>query len=129
MPHYDYFCPKCQQRVSIFQTYQDYGVKPVVCPQCKHKKLKRLINRVRVLKSEDQRMEALSDPGWLDSVDENDPRAIGRAMRQMGAQAGEALPAEFDEVTRRLESGEAPESIEQDMPALAGDGGGDDLGE
>ena len=127
MPNYDYFCAGCQKRVSIFQSYQDYGVKPVRCPECRGRQLKRLINRVRVRKSDDQRLETLADPSALGGVDENDPRSLGRAMRKMGEQMGEELPAEFGEITRRLESGEDPEAIEKDMPELAGggeDGGG-----
>jgi putative FmdB family regulatory protein len=130
MPNYDYLCPKCQKRVSVFQRYQDYGVKPVACPECGTKKLKRLINRVRIAKSEDRRLDDLSDPSFLGDVDENDPRSLGRAMRKMGEQMGEEMPAEFSEVTRRLESGESPEAIEKDMPELAGgDSGGGDFDE
>jgi putative FmdB family regulatory protein len=120
MPYYDYFCSQCQKRVSVFQSYKDYGAKPVACPECKNKKLKRLINRVRVMKSEDRRMEDMSDPSFLGDVDENDPKSIARAMRKMGEQVGEDLPPEFGEITERLESGESPESIEKDMPELAG---------
>lgn len=125
MPTYDYFCAACQKRVSVYQAYRDYGVKPPACPECHGRKLKRLINRVRVLKSEDQRLDSLSDPSFLSGADENDPRSLGRAMRKMGEQIGEDVPPEFNEITRRLESGEAPEAIEKDMPELAGDG---DLG-
>ncbi len=130
MPYYDYFCAACQKRVSIFQSYKDYGVKPVVCPECRGRQLRRLVNRVRVLKSDEQRLDDLADPALLGGLDENDPRSLGRAMRKMGKEMGEELPPEFDEVTRRLESGESPEAIEKDMPELAGDGGpGGDLDE
>ncbi|MGQ0601946.1 MAG: FmdB family zinc ribbon protein, partial [Anaerolineales bacterium] len=70
MPNYDDFCPTCQKRVSIFQSYKDYGVKPVACPECSHKYLKRLISRVRVMQSEVRRMEDLSVPSFLGDVDE-----------------------------------------------------------
>lgn len=125
MPYYDYFCAACQKRVSIFQSYKEYGVKPVVCPECRGRRLRRLVNRVRVLKSDEQRLDDLADPALLGGLDENDPRSLGRAMRKMGKEMGEDLPAEFDEITRRLESGESPEAIEKDMPELAGDGGPD----
>lgn len=125
MPYYDYFCAACQKRVSIFQSYKDYGVKPAVCPECRGRQLRRLVNRVRVLKSDEQRLDDLADPALLGGLDENDPRSLGRAMRKMGKEMGEELPPEFDEVTRRLESGESPEAIEKDMPELAGDGGPD----
>ena len=120
MPYYDYFCADCQIRVAVFQSFRVFGVLHAQCPDCRGKKLKRLINRVRVLKSEDQRLDDLSDPAFMGDVDENDPRSLGRAMRKMGEQLGEDMPAEFSEVTRRLEAGESPEAIEKDMPELAG---------
>jgi hypothetical protein len=49
-------------------------------------------------------------------------------MRKMSAEMGEDLGPEFDEVVGRLESGEDPESIEQSMPELMGDGGDDAYG-
>jgi hypothetical protein len=43
---------------------------------------------------------------------------MARFMRKMGREMGEELPAEFDEVVDRLESGETPEEIEKSMPEL-----------
>jgi putative FmdB family regulatory protein len=126
MPYYDYRCPTCQKRVSLFQAYADYGVKPVACPICGNAALQRLIHKVRIVKSEDQRLEAISDPSFLGSVDENDPKSLARAMRRMGQEMGEDMPPEFSEITDRLESGESPEAIEKSMPDLAG--GGDPMG-
>ena len=58
---------------------------------------------------------------------EDDPKAMGRMMRKMGKEMGEELPAEFDEVVNRLESGQSPEEIESALPALGNDlGGGDE---
>ncbi len=70
------------------------------------------------------RMERL-----LESMDENDPRSIGRAMREMAAIAREPIEGEMEEVIRRLESGEDPDKIEEQMgDALGGgDDGGDEL--
>jgi putative FmdB family regulatory protein len=125
MPNYDYQCSTCHNRVSLHMTYAEYGVKKVICPVCGGKDLKRLINRVRVAKSEDQRLEAASDPSsFLGGVDENDPKSIARAMKKMGQEMGEDLPPEFNEITSRLESGESPDSIEKSMPELGGDAGG-----
>jgi putative FmdB family regulatory protein len=130
MPTYDYLCPACHNRVSLHMTYAEYGVKPAVCPLCGSKALKRLINRVRVAKSEEQRMEAASDPSFLSGVDENDPKSIARAMKKMGQEMGENLPPEFNEITNRLEAGESPDSIEKSMPELGGAaGGGSDDGD
>jgi putative FmdB family regulatory protein len=120
MPIYDYQCPACHNRVSLQMTYAEYGVKKTVCPICGSKDLKRLISRVRVAKTEDQRLAAASDPSFLSGVDENDPKSIARAMKKMGQEMGEDLPPEFNEITSRLESGESPDSIEKSMPELGG---------
>ena len=124
MPVYDYACQNCHNRVGIRQSYAEYGVKAVVCPLCGSPQLKRLINKVRIAKSEDRRLDDMSDPSFLGDVDENDPKSMARAMRKMGAEMGEDLPPEFSEITDRLEAGEDPESIEQSMPELGDAAGG-----
>ena len=125
MPTYEYRCQTCQNRFGIHLSYAEYGVKAVTCPACGSQHPKRLIGRVRVAKSEDQRLDDMSDPAFFGEVDENDPKSLARAMKKMGQELGEDLPPEFDEITGRLESGEDPESIEKSMPEL----GGEDMGE
>jgi putative FmdB family regulatory protein len=129
MPTYEYRCLDCRKRVSLYQRYEDYGRAPVACPHCGSARLERRIGRVRFARSEESRLDSLSDPsGWGD-VDENDPRSVARMMRRMGSEMGEDMPAEFDEVVDRLEGGESPEEIEKDIPDLGGggDGGLDDF--
>ena len=129
MPTYDYRCQDCRKRSAIWQSYADYGRLPVTCPHCGSTHLKRLLSRVRLLRSEDSRLDSLADPsGWGD-IDENNPRSMARAMRRMGDEMGEDLPQEFDDVVDRLEAGEDPEAIEKSMPDLGGSPGGesDDL--
>jgi putative FmdB family regulatory protein len=125
MPYYDYRCNQCGRRLRLFMSYKEYDTAVPVCTHCQSSNLKRLINRVRVVKSEDARMDALADDSALVGLDENDPRSLGRFMRKMSSEMGEDLGDEFDEVVNRLESGESPESIEESMPELAaGDMGG-----
>jgi len=127
MPVYEYRCQDCRRRASLYQTYAEYGSVPVNCPHCGGANLRRLISRVRFARSEDSRLESLSDPGEWDGVDESAPRSLGRMMRKMGHEMGEDMPPEFDEVVDRLEAGQDPEDIEQDLPDLgAGDGGFDE---
>jgi putative FmdB family regulatory protein len=125
MPLYDYACLDCKGRFDVFLTYAEYGTRPVTCPHCKSRNVRRRVGRVRVAKSDDSRMESLagdlSDPAALDGL-ENDPQALGRMMRKMGNELGEQVPPEFNEVVGRLEKGESPEEIEKDLPDLGGDG-------
>jgi putative FmdB family regulatory protein len=125
MPTYEYGCRDCRKRVAIYQTYEEYGKSEVVCPNCGGQNLKRLISRVRFARSEESRLEGLSDMDSWGDVDEEDPRAMARMMRRMGKELGEDLPPEFDEVVDRLEAGEDPDEIESSLPDMGGGGGMD----
>ena len=128
MPIYEYRCHDCRRRVSIWwRSFSEATEGKTVCPRCGSTNLARLISRVRVIRSEDSRMEDLSDPSFLSDFDENDPKSMARMMRRMADEAGEDMGPEFDEVVGRMESGESPEEIEKEMPDLA-DSGADSFG-
>ena len=71
-------------------------------------------------------MENLADPAMLEGL-EDDPRALGKMMRNMSQELGEDMGPEFDEVINRLESGQSPEEIEASMPDLGNGDSGPDL--
>ena len=123
MPNYDYRCQECGRRATIYQSYEEYDQVEVACPHCESRNLKRLINRVRIARSDESRFDSVADGDAFADLDENDPRSLARAMRSMSDELGEDMPDEFDEVVGRLEAGESPEEIEKSMPEL-----GDDLG-
>jgi putative FmdB family regulatory protein len=126
MPYYPYRCLNCKKRFDIFMSYSEYGTLPVSCPHCQSQNVQRRINRVRIARSEDSRLENMSDIDDFDGL-ENDPRALGRMMRKMGQEMGEEVGPEFDEVIGRLEAGQSPEEIESALPDLGG--GESDLGD
>lgn len=128
MPIYEYRCRDCRRRVSRFyRSFSDIEAEPN-CPHCGGTQLTRLISRVAVVRSEESRLDDLSDPSMLGDLDEDDPKSIARWMRKMSSEVGEDLPQEFDEVVDRLESGQSPEEIEESMPELGESlGGMDDL--
>ena len=119
MPTYEYRCLNCKRRFALFFSFADYGKKPVACPHCASQQVERRIGRIRVARSEESRLENMADPSSLSGL-EDDPRSLGRMMREMGKEAGEEMGPEFDEVIHRLESGQSPEQIEKDMPDLGG---------
>ncbi|MEJ2554912.1 MAG: zinc ribbon domain-containing protein [Anaerolineae bacterium] len=126
MPIYEYRCHDCRRRVSIWwRTFSEAEMGTARCPRCGGEQLTRLVSKVRVLRSEESRMEDLADPANLGDLDENDPRSIARWMRKMSDEVGEDIGPEFEEVVDRLEAGESPEEIERTMPDLAGDAGAD----
>jgi putative FmdB family regulatory protein len=122
MPIYQYRCLNCQKKFELYMSYEEYGSRSVQCKHCGSQNVQRRIGRVRVARSEESRLENLADPSNLAGL-EDDPRALGRMMRQMGSEMGEDLGPEFDEVIDRLESGQSPEEIEDAIPDL-GEGGG-----
>jgi putative FmdB family regulatory protein len=124
MPNYEYRCLDCRRRFVVFFTYSEYGKKAAVCPHCHGHNAQRVIGRVRVARSDDSRMENLAGPADLAGL-EDDPRSLGRMMREMSKETGESMGPEFDEVVDRLERGQAPEDIERDLPDLGGAGGMD----
>ena len=126
MPIHEYRCNNCKRRVSIFwRTFTEAEEGTPRCPRCDSTDLSRLISRVRVIRSEENRLDDLADPSNFPDFDESDPKSLGRWMRKMGAEMGEELGPEFDEVVGRLEAGEDPEEIEKSMPELLGEGGED----
>ncbi len=127
MPTYDFVCLDCRKRFDIFLSYQEYGAKAVACTHCGGANVRRRVPRVRVLKSDEQRLSALGDPSMLDGIDD-DPIALGRMMRKMGSELGEDLPPEFSDVVERLEAGQSPEEIESALPDLAEGLGGGEMG-
>jgi len=126
MPTYDFICNNCNQRFDVFLTFAEYGVKKVSCTHCKSKNVRRRMTKVRVAKSEESRMESMTDDFSGFEGMEDDPKAMGQMMRKMGKEMGEDLPPQFDEVVDRLESGQSPEEIESAIPDLGSEGGGDD---
>ena len=121
VPIYEYYCKDCRQKVSIFwRTLSAAEAGEATCPECGGENLVRLVSRVRVVRSEDSRLEDLADPSSMPDFDENDPKSLGRWMRKMSDEVGEDLGPEFDEVVGRLEAGEDPEEIEKSMPDLMG---------
>lgn len=125
MPIYRYRCLNCKKRFEVLLSYKEYGEKAVACPYCSSEDVQRRIERIRVAKSEDSRLDALTDPSGLEGL-EDDPRALGRMMRKMSNEMGEDVGPEFNEVVDRLEAGQSPEDIEKAIPDL--EGGMDSMG-
>jgi hypothetical protein len=74
----------------------------------------------------------------LDGLDNEDPRAIARWARQMKDSLGDEadLGPEFDQALARIEAGEDPEKVMEDIdpeaiggPGMDDDGGADDFGD
>jgi len=67
------------------------------CQHCGGTDLVRLVSRVAVLRSEEQRLESLADPSRLGDLDENDPESLARWMKKFGREMGDELGPDFEE--------------------------------
>jgi putative FmdB family regulatory protein len=104
MPIYEYQCLACGRRSSVFVRSASSKTKPA-CEHCGSVRLSRLMSKFAV---HGGRIN-LDDPSSLD-IDESDPRAMARFMRQMGEESGEPMEPEMEEMIGRMEAGESPDA-------------------
>jgi putative FmdB family regulatory protein len=153
MPIYEFACPQCRVVFSFLSKRVDPKRSPT-CPKCGHKRLVKEISRFAPLRGvaerpgrgeggegEDSPMPDMDDPRLvramselerdMEHLDENNPRHMAHVMRKMkDIMPAEAVPKELDVALKRLEAGESPEKIEEDMGDILGDllGGPEDEG-
>ena len=138
MPIFEYLCPDCN-RVYSFLVKSLTTAKEPVCPKCGATGLRKMVSKFAVGKGQKSAATAPSEGGddpmddprveremmklmsQAEGMDESDPRQLGALMRRMGELTGEPMDAEMEEAVRRLESGEDPEKIEEEMGDLFGD--------
>lgn len=73
------------------------------CPNCKKQSLKKLLSRFTSPKSEEARIESLSDPSKWRGLDENDPKSMIDFMKKMGKEMGEEAGEDFDQMIEEAE--------------------------
>ncbi len=132
MPIYEFLCPECNVIYSFLSRTANPDSTPV-CPKCGSTGLKRVPSRFGIGSSTAERADAagggggpdIDDPrverelmrfaSELEGMDENDPRQMARAIRKMAEISGEPITPTMDEMIRRLEAGEDPELVEEDL--------------
>jgi putative FmdB family regulatory protein len=151
MPIYEYLCPTCN-RIYSFLSRSAAGEHRPTCPRCGATNLEKRVSRFAFVRGagtaggkptneegppggppgegadfDDPRVEREMMRLMRDAehMDENDPKQIAQFMRRMSSLTGESLDPEMEEAVRRLESGEDPEKIEEEMGDLLG--GPDDM--
>jgi hypothetical protein len=146
MPIYEYYCPDNHTIYQFFAKTLAQGQTVPKCPDNPKYRMQKAVSAFAVTSggksadagqstvdasavgdpAEDARMEAAMGAmeREFSSVDENDPRAMGRMMRRMAEMTGEKIDGEMEEVVRKLEEGADPESLDDqlggDMPGEEG---------
>lgn len=136
MPIYEFFCKKCNTIYKFFSRTIDTTTIPK-CPKCKRRKLERVFSSFAALSKKDK--EGGPDAGIPDidesklesalamiekeaeGMDENDPGQAADLMRKLSDAAGISLGEGMEEALNRMERGEDPDKIEEELGDLLGE--------
>jgi putative FmdB family regulatory protein len=112
MPIYEYLCRACGKRCSIL-VLNLRNPPPAGCRHCGSSKVDRLLSLFAAPKSEEARLESLTDPDHLGEFDESDPHSAARFMKKMGDAMGEDVGDDMEAMMEQAgESGEIDENGE-----------------
>lgn len=131
MPVYEFYCSDCHTIFNFISSRVDTDKRPA-CPRCGKPELERQVSRFAVSCGQredsgdempdmdneraERAMEALA--GQMEGIDENDPRQMAGFMRKLSEATGMDLGSGLEEAIRRIEAGEDPEKIEEEMGEL-----------
>ncbi len=130
MPIYEFYCSDCHMLFSFLSRRVRPAARPD-CPRCGRPGLERRPSTFAISSGrgedgdaddplasldEQQRERALAtlerEAGGLD---EDDPRQAAALMRRLSEMAGLPLGAPMEEALRRMEAGEDPEAVEEEL--------------
>lgn len=133
MPIYEFYCRDCHTVFNFFARRVNTATRPS-CPRCGRPKLEREVSRFAVARGAREPAAAGGEddlpPGLdeaklervmaelereADSLDEDDPRQAAQLMRKLHERTGMPLTGKMEEAMRRMEAGEDPDQIEQEM--------------
>jgi len=128
MPIYEFYCERCNTIFHFYSKSISTNKQPI-CPKCKTMKLKRFLSNFSVLRENFQGDSEESLPfdeekmekafGMLahesQNINEDDPRQAAHLMRRLSEMAGLDMGKGMKEAMNRLEAGEDPEKIEEEM--------------
>ena len=140
MPVYEFYCAECHT-IFNFLSRQVNTDKSPACPKCRRPDLERQVSRFAISKNRpEEAADGMPDideaklekvmmglAGEMEGMDENDPRQMARFMRKLSEATGMNLGDGIEEAMRRLEAGDDPEQIEEEMGDLFDDTDVDNL--
>jgi putative FmdB family regulatory protein len=131
MPIYEFYCSDCH-RIFNFLSRKVGGSRRPACPRCGRPRLERRVSRFAIStgRSEagadgmpgidearlEQAMAAMANEA--EGLDEDDPRQMAGLMRKLYDTTGLQLGQGMEEAIRRMEAGEDPDQIEEEMGDL-----------
>ncbi len=135
MPIYEFYCKKCNTVYKFYSRTINTTTVPK-CPGCKRVKLERIFSSFATLSKRDteggpegmpdidetklERAVAMLEKE-AEGLDENDPAQAADLMRKLTDAAGISLGEGMEEALARMERGEDPDKIEEDLGGLLGE--------
>jgi len=133
VPIYEFYCADCHT-VFNFLARRPNTTKRPACPRCGRPKLDRKVSRFAISKGRTEPAQGDDPMANLDeakmeqvfaemaregeAAGEDDPRQMARMMRKLYDSAGLRLGEGMEEAMRRMEAGEDPDKIEEEMGDL-----------
>lgn len=130
MPVYEFYCSECNT-IYNFWSQRVNTEKIPSCPKCDNPELDRMVSRASVLSGKSSEEDELGadlpiDESKLEGamaslaseaegLDEDDPRSMAKFMRKFSDQTGLKYNDQMEEALSRLEAGEDPEKLEEEM--------------
>jgi putative FmdB family regulatory protein len=138
MPIYEFYCPECHRIFNFFCRLVNTEKVPG-CPKCGQDKMSRKVSRFATISGgkregndapdgmpdlpiDENRMEQAMTTlaSEMEGMDENDPKAAACFMQRFSNLTGLELNDSMKEALRRMEGGEDPEALEEEMGDLLG---------
>lgn len=143
VPIYEFYCADCHCVMSFLSRSVDTKKQPA-CPKCGRAGLTRRVSSFAISKGRKEEQKAPAAPpgvdearlekamealaGDMEHINEDDPRQSAQLMRKLFEATGAPANRKVEEALKRLEAGENPEKIEEEMGDVLGEPFGDALG-
>ncbi len=129
MPIYEFYCADCHVVYQFFSRGVNTRKRPD-CPKCGRKKLSREVSRFAITGKAREKTDPLDDlpidenkmmsalaalESEAGNINEDDPRQAANLMRKFAGMTGMPLGGAMEEALSRMEAGEDPDSVEQDL--------------
>lgn len=127
MPVYEFYCRDCHTVFNFLSRRVNTDRRPP-CPRCSRPELERRVSLFAISRGREEPVEGMPDldeakmeqammslAGEMEGMSEEDPRQMARFMRRFSEMTGMNLGSGVEEAMRRLETGEDPDRIEEEM--------------
>jgi len=130
MPIYEFLCQDCNTIFNFLSSRVNTDKRPA-CPKCGRKQLNRQLSSFAVIGKAKEDVDADNPLASIDEtklenameglvreaegMDEDDPRQMASLMRKFSDKTGIRMGEQMNEVLTRMEAGDDPDTIEQDM--------------